>query len=50
MIYEENTKEIMRVKESVYPSTEFCLFSQILTLIFSPYIRCIFKIASQIGA
>ena len=43
MIYEENTKEIMRVKEFVYPNTE-------LTLIFSPYIRCIFKISSQIGA
>ena len=29
MIYEENTKEIMRVKESVYPNTEFCLFSNL---------------------
>ena len=38
------------VKESVYPETELsCLLSKTLTLVFSPYIRCIFKITSQIN-
>ena len=33
MIYEENTKEIMTVKDSVYPNTEFCLFSNFNPLV-----------------
>ena len=35
---------------SLYSPTQNSVYFQILTLIFSPYIRCIFKIPSQIGA